>query len=107
MMAFLDRVANGGGSLEREYAIGRGRLDLCLRHGSDVMGIELEVWRDQRKDPRAEGLKQLDGYLAGLGLAKGWLVIFDQRSGAGAIEDRTGSKRAKTASGREVIVIRA
>ena len=107
MMAFLDRVANGGGSLEREYAIGRGRMDLCLRHGPDVMGIELKVWRDKRKDPRAEGLKQLDGYLAGLGIEKGWLVIFDQRSGATAIEDRTGSKRAKTASGREVVVIRA
>lgn len=72
-MAFLDRVANGGGSLEREYAVGRGRMDLCLRLGGDVLGIELKVWRDGRPDPTAEGLEQLDGYLAGLGLDGGWV----------------------------------
>jgi hypothetical protein len=33
LMAFLHRVANAGGTLEREYAIGRGRMDLCLRYG--------------------------------------------------------------------------
>jgi hypothetical protein len=27
LMAFLDRVANGGGRVERESAVGRGRLD--------------------------------------------------------------------------------
>ena len=31
LMAFLHRVINGG-SIEREYAIGRGRMDLCLRY---------------------------------------------------------------------------
>jgi hypothetical protein len=30
LMAFLDRVANGGGRVEREAAVGRGRLDLRL-----------------------------------------------------------------------------
>ena len=95
------------GSLEREYAIGRGRMDLCLRHGPDVLGIELKVWRDKRKDPRIEGLAQLDGYLEGLGLSTGWLVIFDGRSGAAPIEDRTGAKRMMTVGGREVVVIRA
>jgi len=32
-MAFLHRVINGGGVLKREYAIGSGRMDLCLRYG--------------------------------------------------------------------------
>lgn len=45
-MAFLHRVANGGGTLEREYAIGAGRMDLCLRHGLDTLALELKVWRD-------------------------------------------------------------
>ncbi len=31
LMAFLHRVVNGG-SIEREYAIGSGRMDLCLRY---------------------------------------------------------------------------
>jgi len=68
LMAFLHRVINGGGTLEREYAIGRGRMDLCLRYGAVTLGIELKVWRDGEPDPLTEGLEQLDGYLAGLGL---------------------------------------
>ncbi|WP_242034241.1 ATP-binding protein [Richelia sinica] len=32
LMAFLHRVINGGGILEREYAIGSDRMDLCLRY---------------------------------------------------------------------------
>jgi hypothetical protein len=107
LMAFLDRVANGGGTLEREYAIGRGRMDLCLKRGPDVVALELKVWRDGKKDPVTEGLVQLDGYLAGLGLDRGWLVIFDRRSGEPPIEDRTTVLRGQTASGRVVDVIRA
>jgi DNA polymerase III delta prime subunit len=66
LMAFLHRVANAGGSLEREYAIGSGRMDICLRYGPDTLAMELKVWRDREKDPLAEGLAQLDGYLNGL-----------------------------------------
>jgi DNA polymerase III delta prime subunit len=40
LMAFLHRVVNGGGTLEREYAIGRDRMDLCLRYGRVTLGIE-------------------------------------------------------------------
>ncbi|MDS4069574.1 MAG: AAA-like domain-containing protein, partial [Candidatus Competibacter sp.] len=46
LMAFLHRVVNGGGTLEREYAIGSGRMDLCLRYSAVTLGIELKVWRD-------------------------------------------------------------
>jgi hypothetical protein len=60
-MAFLHRVANGEGTLERDYAIGSGRMDLCLRFGAVTLGIELKVWRDGASDPLAEGLLQLDG----------------------------------------------
>lgn len=107
LMAFLQRVENGGGVLTREYAVRRGRLDLCLRLGRDRAAMELKVWRDRGKDPRLQGLKQLDGYLAGLGLDTGWLVIFDQRSGLPPIEDRTRSEPATTPSGRTVTVIYA
>ena len=47
LMAFLHRVANAGGTLEREYAIGRGRMDLCLRYGDQTVALELKVWRDR------------------------------------------------------------
>ena len=80
-MAFLHRVSNGSsspppvgegpgervGTREREYAIGSGRMDLCLSYGALTLGMELKVWRDGAPDPLTEGLAPLDGYLAGLG----------------------------------------
>ena len=107
LMAFLHRVVNGGGTLEREYAIGAGRMDLCLRYGAVVLGIELKVWRDGESDPLAEGLAQLDGYLAGLGLDSGWLVIFDRRSGQPLIRERTTSQELSSPQGRRITVVRA
>lgn len=105
MMAFLHRVVNGG-RIDREYAIGSGRMDLCVRYGGEVLAIELKVWRDGRPDPEAEGLKQLDGYLAGIGEESGWLVIFDRRSGAKPVEERTESHGGVTPSGKNVVVVR-
>ena len=107
LMAFFHRVVNGGGTLEREYAIGWGRMDLCLRYGAVTLGIELKVWRDGEPDPLAEGLEQLDGYLAGLGLDRGWLVIFDRRAGQPPIRERTSSGERQSPQGRRITVIRA
>jgi hypothetical protein len=107
LMAFLHRVVNGGGTIEREYAIGRGRMDLCVRYGPDALAIELKVWRDHQPDPVEERLAQIDRYLAGLGLPSGWLVIFDRRSGQGSIAERTRVEGRRTPTGREVTVIRA
>jgi hypothetical protein len=56
LMAYLHRVVNGGGTIEREYAIGSDRMDLCLRYGQTTLGIELKVWRDKRPDPLKRGL---------------------------------------------------
>lgn len=106
MMAFLHRVVNGGGTLEGEYAIGSGRIDLCLRYGNVALGIEMKVWRDGKPDPLNAGLKQLDEYLSGLGLDTGWLVIFDQRNGLPDISERTTTEEATTPTGRHLTVIR-
>ncbi len=106
LMAFLHRVVNGGGTLEREYAIGSGRMDICLRYGKLTLAMELKVWRDGRSDPLKEGLPQLDKYLSGLSLNTGWLVIFDRRSGLPPISDRTTTENVISPSGREIIVIR-
>ena len=106
LMAFLHRVVNGG-SIEREYAIGSGRMDLCLRFAGEALAIEIKVWRPGRPDPLAQGLGQLDAYLAGLGLDGGWLVIFDRRPGLVPIAERTGSSAEETPTGRGVTVIRA
>lgn len=106
LMAFLHRVVNGGGTLEREYAIGTDRMDLCLRYGEVAIAMELKVWREGRPDPLKAGLKQLDRYLAGLGLMTGWLVIFDQRLNIPPIAERTTAEQAITPGNRSVNVIR-
>ena len=107
LMAFLHRVINGGGTLEREYAIGRDRMDLCLRYGEVTLGIELKVWRTKKADPLSKGLEQLDGYLARLGQDSGWLVIFDRRENALELEERLTTEIHITLMGRSVTVIRA
>ncbi|MCY7407007.1 MAG: ATP-binding protein, partial [Alkalinema sp. CAN_BIN05] len=105
MMAFLHRVINGGGTLEREYEIGRDRMDLCLRYGTVMLGIEIKVQRDDRRNQLIRGLEQIDGYLARLGLGAGWLVIFDRRRDVSPIEERLRSELHHSEQGREITVI--
>jgi hypothetical protein len=106
LLAYLDRVANGGGRVVREYAIGSGRMDVLLTRGDVRVAIELKVWRDGKRDPRGEGLEQLDRYLRGLSLDEGWLVIFDRRSRLPPLEERTVVERTTTPVGRTAVVIR-
>jgi hypothetical protein len=77
LMAFLQRVVNGGGKIEREYGLGRGALDLLVCWQSEKHAIELKIRRDTETE--AEGLDQLSGYLDKLGITEGWLVLFDLR----------------------------
>lgn len=92
-MAFLQRVVNGGGTIDREYGVGRGRIDLLLRWptatGIQRFAVELKVWRDSSwADELEQGLAQLAGYLARLGLTEGTLLLFDSRSVALPLPDR-------------------
>ncbi len=93
VMSFLQRITNGGGRIHREYAIGRGRMDLCIHWpwtgGVQREVLELKVWRDTRADPLQRGLDQLGGYLDSLGLEHGTLLIFDRRGAAGPLEQRS------------------
>jgi hypothetical protein len=115
LMAFLQRVVNGGGFVDREYGVGRGRIDLLVRWPYLEAGqrrwqrhaLELKVWREREKDPLPKGLLQLDDYLERLGLSEGVLVIFDRRPDAGDTSSRTGLEQAHTPSGRQVTVLRA
>ncbi len=77
LMAFLQRVVNGGGKIEREYGLGRGALDLLVCWQSEKHAIELKMRRDTETE--AEAVEQLAGYLDKLGLGEGWLVLFDLR----------------------------
>ena len=107
LMAFLHRVVNGGGTLEREYAIGSDRMDLCLRYKTITLGIELKVWREKKRDPQIEGIEQLESYLARLGLNQGWLFVFDRRKNALPMEERLSTQVVNTQNQRAITVIRA
>ncbi len=77
LMAFLQRVINGGGRIEREYGLGRGALDLIIEWKNDRHVIEVKLRRDTETEDDA--LEQVSRYLDHLGMAEGWMVFFDLR----------------------------
>jgi hypothetical protein len=82
LMAFLQRVTNGGGHIEREYAAGRGRLDLAVEFAGKCYIIEVKVVHsyDTPAVVCEEGLEQICGYRDKIDAsAPAWLVIFDRR----------------------------
>ncbi len=107
LMAFLSRVVNGGGRVDRELAIGSKRLDLCIEFHGERLAIEVKTWRDsdKAKDPIDAGIAQLDEYLARLGVARGWLVRFDQRTVAPPLPDRLSVEQRVSPRGFDVTVI--
>jgi hypothetical protein len=116
IMAWLQRIVNGGGYVECEYGIGRGRIDLLVRWPyEDQAGgrqwqraaIELKVWATGRPDPLEKGLGQLDGYLDRMGLDTGVLVVFDRRAEAAGIAERTVFEEVESPGGRVVTLLRA
>jgi hypothetical protein len=116
LMAYLQRVVNGGGHIDREYGVGRGRVDLLVRwphrtpdgkRAWQREAIELKVRHPADPDPLREGLAQLDAYLDRLGLDTGVLVVFDRRPEADPIAARTRFEDAVSPSGRPITVLRA
>jgi hypothetical protein len=93
MQTFLQRIANGEGRIDREYALGSGRVDLCAQwpldrkqgfHGPvQKVAIELKVVRDHDglDATLAKGIEQLSAYAGKLGADESYLVLFDQRPG--------------------------
>lgn len=116
LMAYLHRIVNGAGFIDREVGVGRGRIDLLVRQpyqapdghrAQQREALELKVWAAHQADPLPEALIQLDRYLDRLGLDTGTLVLFDRRPTAAPIAERTRFDTATTPSGRKVTVLRA
>ncbi len=74
LMAFLQRVTNGNGRIAREMALGSKRLDLCVEFRGHRYAVEVKTAKNFAGD---DSYRQLAGYLDGLGLAEGWMAIFD------------------------------
>ncbi len=109
-MAWLQRVINGGGFIDREYSAGAGRIDLLVRWplpqgGAERFALELKVWRDGQSDPLGKGLAQLTAYLDRLGLATGTLLLFDQREKAPPRAERIAQSDVEQ-GGKRVTVFR-
>ena len=92
LQAYLHRVVNGGGRIEREYGLGRGRVDLLIRwpespsSGSGRMReyvVECKVVRagDGLESTVTEGVEQTAGYMDRCAAEAGHLVVIDQRAG--------------------------
>jgi hypothetical protein len=113
LSAWLQRVVNGGGFVDREYGVGMRRIDVLVRWplpggGWQREALELKMRRDGEKDPTPEGLRQLEAYLGSLGLDHGWLVVFDRRKDAPPVEQRTRIEEATTpTSGLAVSILHA
>jgi hypothetical protein len=77
-MAFLQRIVNHGGHVEREFAVGTGRADLVVDYGGRQDVIELKLKRGSYT--LSDGLEQVSRYAQRLGRDVGYLVIFDPQS---------------------------
>ena len=90
----MQRIVNGGGLIEREYALGRGRVDLLVRwrYPKDTprreqkeqrIVIELKTIRKNRAPDSvlSEGLRQTARYAGESGADEAHLVICDERIG--------------------------
>lgn len=81
LMGYLQRILNGGGRIDREYAAGRGRIDLLLEFGGRKQVIEIKLVHphESRETIAEEGLEQLARYADRVGAAERYLVLFDRR----------------------------
>ena len=84
LQAFLQRVVNGGGRIEREYGLGHGRTDLLIiwpfGDGQAVQKVVLELkirYGDLQKTIE-KGLDQTWRYMDRAATADGHLIIFDR-----------------------------
>ena len=82
LQAFLQRVVNSGGRIEREYGLARRRTDLLVvrphRGGTQHVVIECKIRRGGRDRTIALGIEQTRAYMDRCAAAEGHLVVFDR-----------------------------
>ena len=109
LQAFLQRVVNSGGRIEREYALGSGRTNLLIEwpQGERVRKyvVECKVRHDRWGLERtvADGVQQTAAYMDRCGAEAGHLVVFD-RSDERSWDEKVFRDRRTAASGAEIAV---
>jgi hypothetical protein len=111
LQAFLQRIVNGGGRIEREYGLGRMRTDLLVmwplrrvEGESEIQKIviELKLLHKSLEQTLAVDLEQTWEYLDRCGAKEGHLVIFDRTPGK-TWEEKL-FRRRETVRGRQITV---
>ena len=91
LQAFLQRIVNSGGRIEREYGLGRRRTDLLIlwprpgeaRPGQAVQKavVECKLLYRSLEQTVSEGLEQTRAYMDRCAAEEGHLVVFDRTAG--------------------------
>ncbi len=112
LQAFLQRIVNSGGRIEREYGLGRGRTDLLVvwpqddgngqrPDASQKFVVECKVLH--KGLDRTVGVEQTVAYMDRCGAEAGHLVVFDRREGR-SWDEKLFRLRRKSAKGDEIEV---
>jgi hypothetical protein len=115
LQAFLQRIVNGGGLIDREYALGSGRVDILVRWRVKTPGapkpseqrfvLELKTVREKTRDPNrllSDGLEQTERYAERSNAEEAHLIICDARPGRNW--DEKIYERTERCDGREIHV---
>ena len=128
LQAFLQRVVNSGGRIEREYGLGRGRTDLLIvwprgargpgggPHAGEVRAgggeaarvdkvvIECKVLHGSLERTIAEGLEQTAAYMDRCAAREGHLVIVDRATAGKSWDEKVFRRRMGSRTGVNVDV---
>ena len=107
LQAFLHRVVNATGRIEREYALGSRRVDLLVvwpdgDGGEERFVVECKLLRSGRERTIEKGLEQTAAYMDTSGADGGHPVVFDMREGR-SWEDRV-FREERAWKGRRITV---
>ena len=105
LQAYLQCVVNGGGRVEREYALGRRRTDLLVRWplaADRERRIVLECKVRRARDALESLLEQTRDYMDRCGTAEGHLIVFESDQSK-TWEERL-FRREETTNGSPVVV---
>ncbi len=105
LQAFLQRILNSGGRIEREYGLGRMRTDLLIvwpqGNQTHKIVIECKILHKSLEQTIADGLKQTAEYMDRCDAEAGHLVVFDRREDR-RWEEKVFHRRQVSESGVEI-----
>ena len=118
MQAFLQRIVNSGGRVEREYGLGRMRTDLLviwpliiqgleqkeeiIKSGTQKIVIELKILYKTLARTISDGLKQTAAYMDKCAAVEGHLIIFDRDENKSW--DEKIFKREEKSHGKKILI---